>query len=86
MANMELQQRTQLERIDLSVPSTGVRVRSGRGLTVYAVISTAILVALGYAAIQAISGWAGAIVLGVIVLNVVGLMIAVRPNRQTPWG
>jgi hypothetical protein len=86
MANMELQQRNQLERIDLSVPSTGVTVRSGRGLTVYAVISTAILIALGYAAVREVSSWAGAVVLGVIILNLVGLMIAVRPGRQTPWG
>jgi hypothetical protein len=86
MANMELQQRTQLERIDLSVPSTGVQVRSGRGLAVYAVISTAVLAVLGYAAVKEISDWAGAIVLGVILLNIVGLMIAVRPGRKTPWG
>jgi hypothetical protein len=86
MANMEIQQRNQLERIDLSVPSTGLRLRSTRGLTIYAVVSTLILVALGYAAVREISGWAGAVVLGVIVLNLVGLMIAVRPNRQTPWG
>jgi hypothetical protein len=86
MANMELQQRTQLERIDLSVPSTGVQVRSGRGVAVYAVISTAVLAVLGYAAVKEISDWAGAIVLGVILLNIVGLMIAVRPGRKTPWG
>jgi hypothetical protein len=86
MANMELQQRTQLERIDLSVPSTGVQLRTRRGLTVYAVLSTVVLVALGYAAITEISDWAGAVVLGVILLNIVGLMIAVRPGRATPWG
>jgi hypothetical protein len=86
MANMELQQRNQLERIDLTVPSTGVARRSTRGLTVYAVISTAILVALGYAAVREVSSWAAAVVLGVIILNLVGLMIAVRPGRQAPWG
>jgi hypothetical protein len=86
MANMELQQRNQLERIDLSVPSTGIQVRSRRGLTVYAIVSTAILAALGYAAVKEISDWAGAVVLGVIVLNLVGLMIAVRPGRSSPWG
>jgi hypothetical protein len=86
MANMELQQRNQLERIDLTVPSTGVRLRSTRGLTVYAIISTAILVALGYAAVREVSSWAAAVVLGVIILNLVGLMIAVRPGRRTPWG
>jgi hypothetical protein len=86
MANMELQQRTQLERIDLTETSTGTALRSARGITVYAVISTAILVALGYAAVKEVSDWVGAVVLGVIVLNLVGLMIAVRPGRQTPWG
>jgi hypothetical protein len=86
MANMEIQQRTQFERVDLSVPSTGVHLRSGRGLAVYAVISTAILIALGYAAVKEVADWAGAIVLGFILLNLVGLMIAVRPGRKTPWG
>jgi hypothetical protein len=86
MANMEVQQRNQFERIDLSVPSTGVQLRTGRGLAVYAVISTAILVALGYAAVREISDWAGAVVLGVILLNVVGLMIAVRPGRRSASG
>ena len=86
MANMELQQRNQLERIDLSVPSTGVQLRTRRGLTVYAVLSTVVLVALGYAAVREISDWAGAVVFGVILLNIVGLMIAVRPGRSTPWG
>ena len=86
MANMELQQRNQLERIDLSVPSTGVQLRGRRGLTVYAIVSTAILAVLAYAAIKEISDWAGAIVFGVILLNIVGLMIAVRPGRSTPWG
>ena len=86
MANMELQQRNQLERIDLSVPSTGVQLRTGRGVRAYAVLSTVVLAALAYAAIKEVSDWAGAIVLGVILLNIVGLMIAVRPGRSTPWG
>jgi hypothetical protein len=83
---MELQQRNQLERIDLNAQTTGVQLRSRRGLTIYAVVSTAVLAVLAYAAVQEISGWAGAVVLGVILLNVVGLMIAVRPGRSTPWG
>lgn len=86
MPNMELQQRNQVERIDLSVPSTGISLKSNRGMLVYAAISTAILIALGYAAIKELADWAGAIVLGVIILNLVGLMIAVRPGRSTPWG
>jgi hypothetical protein len=87
MANMELQTRNQFERVDLSgPPSTGVQLRSRRGLTIYAIVSTVILIVLGYAAIQEVSGWAGAVVFGVILLNLVGLMIAVRPGRKTPWG
>ena len=85
MANMELQTRNQFERVNLNDRATGVQLRSKRGLTIYAVISTAILIVLGYAAIQEISGWAGAIVFGMILLNLVGLMIAVRPGRKTPW-
>ena len=87
MANMELQTRNQFERVDLEgPPSTGTRLRSKRGLTIYAILSTIVLVVLGYAAIQEISDWAGAVVFGVILLNLVGLMIAVRPGRKTPWG
>jgi hypothetical protein len=86
MANMQVTDRNQFERIDLSVPSTGVQLRSGRGLAVYAVISTLILGAGVYWAAKEIDGWASAIVLGVILLNLVGLMIAVRPNRASPQG
>lgn len=86
MANMQVTDRNQFERVDLSVATTGVTVRSPRGVIVYAVISTAILGALGYWAVKEIDGWASAVVLGVILLNLVGLMIAVRPNRRTPWG
>lgn len=86
MSGMQVTDRNQLERIDLSVPSTGLRLRSQRGMTVYAVASTALLVALGYWAAKEINGWASVVVLGVILLNVVGLMIAVRPNRRSPWG
>ncbi len=86
MSGMQVTDRNQLERVDLSVPSTGLRLRSARGLTIYAVLSTVALVALGYWAALEIDGWASAVVLGVIILNVVGLMIAVRPNRRTPWG
>ena len=85
MANMELQTRNQFERTDLSSP-TGVQLRSKRGLTIYALVSTAILIVLGYAAIKEISDWAGAVVFGVILLNLVGLMIAVRPGRKSTYG
>ena len=86
MSGMQVTDRNQLERIDLSVPSTGLRLRSGRGLATYFVISTAALLALGYWAVKQIDGWASLLVLAMILINVVGLMIAVRPNRQSPWG
>jgi hypothetical protein len=86
MANMQVTDRNQFERIDLSEPSTGVQLKSTRGMIIYALISTALLIAGGYWAAKEVDGWASAVVLGVIILNLVGLMIAVRPNRRTPWG
>jgi len=86
MANMQVTDRNQFERVDLSVPSTGVQLRSGRGMAIYAVISTVILGFGVYYAAGEINGWASAVVLGVILLNLVGLMVAVRPNRRSPQG
>jgi hypothetical protein len=86
MSGMTATDRNQLERVDLTVPSTGLRLKNGRGLATYSVISTAVLVALGYWAVKQINGWASLIVLGMILVNVVGLMIAVRPNRGAPQG
>ena len=82
MSNLTVNDRNQYERVELTVPSTGVNLRSTRGLRIYAVISTLILAVLAYAAAEAISGWAAAIVLGMIALNAVGLMIAVNPSRR----
>jgi O-antigen/teichoic acid export membrane protein len=86
MANMQVTDRNQFERIDLSIPSTGVRLRSGRGMAIYAVVSTLILAAGVFWVAKEVDGWASALVLGAIVLNLVGLMIAVRPNRRSPQG
>jgi hypothetical protein len=82
MSNLTVNDRNQFERVELTVPNTGVRLRSARGLQIYAVVSTLILAALAYAAAETVSGWAAAIVLGMIALNAVGLMIAVSPNRR----
>jgi hypothetical protein len=82
MANLTVTDRNQFERAELGVPTTGVGLRSERGLRIYAVVSTVVLVLLAYAAAEAVSGWAAAIVLGVIALNAVGLMIAVNPARR----
>ena len=45
-------------------------------------IAAGVLAALGYATVDAIDGWAQAVVLGVIVLTAIGAMIAVSPNRR----
>jgi hypothetical protein len=82
MANMTVTQRTQFDRVDLSVPTTGVRVRNRAPLIAFTVIAAAILAALVYATVVAIDGWAKAVVLGVIMLTTVGAMIAVNPLRR----
>jgi fatty acid desaturase len=82
MANMDITQRTQLERIDLSVPTTGVRVRSMWPLVIYTVVASAALIALGYAAIEAIDGWPRLAVLGAIIATAIGGMIAIDPQRR----
>lgn len=82
MSNMTVNQRAQFERVDLSVPTTGVQVRNRGAVIAYSVITAALVGALGYAAATQIDGWARAIVLGFIVLTVVGAMIAVSPNRR----
>jgi fatty acid desaturase len=82
MANMDITQRTQVGRIDLSVPTTGVRVRSLRPLVIYTVIVSIALVGLGYAAVDAIDGWPRLAVLGAIVATAIGGMIAIDPQRR----
>jgi fatty acid desaturase len=82
VSNMTENQRAQYERPDLTVPSTGVQVRSLRPLVIYTVIACVALVALGYATIQALDGWAQFVVLGGIVMTVIGGMIAVDPLRK----
>lgn len=82
MSHMTENQRMQYARPELSVPSTGIGVRSKRGLIIYTLIASVILVVLGYATIQALDGWARFVVLGGIVMTVIGGMIAVSPNRR----
>ena len=82
MANMNVNQRTQFDRVDLTVPSTGTHVRNRRRLIVFNVIALAILGVLAYATAIAIDGWAKGVVLGVIVLTAIGAMIALSPNRR----
>jgi hypothetical protein len=82
MANMSVNQRTQFERADLSVPSTGVRVRSRRPLIIYTALALIVLAGLSYATIKAIDGWAQGVVLAMIVVTTIGVMIALDPRRR----
>ena len=82
MANMNVNQRTQFDRVDLSVPTTGVRVRNRKPLIAFTVIAIAILGALSYAAVEVIDGWAQVLVLAMIVVTTVGMMIAIDPLRR----
>jgi hypothetical protein len=82
MANMSVNQRTQFERAELGVPDTGVRVRNRKALIAFTALAVLILGALCYATIEAIDGWAQAVVLAVIALTAVGAMIALDPLRR----
>jgi hypothetical protein len=82
MANMNVNQRTQFDRPDLSVPSTGVQVRNRKPLIAYTVLAILILGALSYAAVEVINGWAQIVVLAMIVVTTVGMMIAIDPLRR----
>ena len=82
MSNMTENQRMQFGRPDLQERRTGVRVRSTRSVVIYLVIASVIAIALGFATIQALDGWARYVVLGGIILTVYGAMIAVSPTRK----
>jgi hypothetical protein len=82
MSNMTVNQRNQFERVELSVPSTGVHVRDPRRIVATNVIAAAVVGVLGFATIERLDSWPRAIVLGFIVLTVIGAMIALSPNRR----
>jgi hypothetical protein len=84
MANMDVTQRSQTERVDLGdARSTRMlRARSQRGPLTYTLLALPILGVLVYATVAGIDEWWQGLVLGVIVLTTVGLMIAVSPNRR----
>jgi hypothetical protein len=82
LSNMTENQRMQYARPDLSVPSTGISVRSKRGLVIYTVIASIVLVALSYATIQALNGWAMFVVLAGIIVTTIGGAIAVMHGRK----
>jgi hypothetical protein len=82
MANMTVNDRAHYDRPDLAVPTTGVGVRSRRALVIYTALACIVLVALSYAAVEAINGWAQIVVLAMIVVTTVGVMIALDPRRR----
>ncbi len=82
MSHMTENQRMQLERPELSVPSTGVQVRSRRPLLIFTLIAGIVLLGLAYLTLRALDGWAQFVVLGAIILTAVGVMIAINPNRR----
>jgi hypothetical protein len=82
MANMTSSDRAQYERPDLSAPDRSMRVGDKRPVVVFTGIALVILAALVYATAWGINGWAHAVVLGVIVMTVIGLIIAVSPSRR----
>jgi hypothetical protein len=84
MANMDVTQRSQTERMDLGdAQSTRLlRARSRTGPLTYTLLALPILGVLVYATVAGIDEWWQALVLGVIVLTTIGLMIAVSPNRR----
>jgi hypothetical protein len=81
MANMEVTDRSQYERADLS-SAEGLRRGAGRGMAIYTVVAIVIAAALCYAAVDVIEGWAQWLVLAVIVLTAVGITIAINPARR----
>ena len=82
MANMTESDRAQYERAELGAPDRTMRVGNKRPVIVFTAIALVILAALVYATAWGINGWAHALVLGVIVLTVIGLIIAVSPTRR----
>jgi hypothetical protein len=82
MANMNVNQRTQYERAELSVPSTGLRLRSTRPLVAYTLLAIPLVGVLAWAVAAGIDNWWQALVLGVIVLTTIGVMIAASPTRR----
>ena len=82
MSHMTVNQRNQFDRIELTVPTTGVQVRDNRALIVTNLFAPALVGVLGYATVDRIDGWSRWVVLAAIVFTTIGAMIAVSPNRR----
>jgi fatty acid desaturase len=82
MANMNITDRAQYERPDLSGIDRTMRVGNRRPVIAFTVMALVLLAALAYAAFAGIDNWWQGLVLGVIALTTIGLMIAVSPARR----
>ena len=82
MANMTSSERAQYERPDLAATDRTMRVGNRRPVIIFTVLALVLLGALAVAVFAGIDNWWQALVLGVIVLTMVGLMIAVSPTRR----
>ncbi len=81
---MELSEQMMVERYELGNAQEDAALRShgGRSLWLLTLVLTAILGVLLVAVGDALHGWDHLVVLGVLFATVVGLMIAVAPNRR----
>jgi hypothetical protein len=82
MGNLDITQRTQLEREDLLARGEGIRRGSERGAAIYSVIALIVGAGLSAVAVSTIESWAQWLVLGVIVATTIGFMIAISPTRR----
>ncbi len=81
---MELSERMMVERYELGNAQEDAALRSRGGLSV-GLLTLALTTALGIlllAMIESLNGWAHLVVLGALFATVVGLMIAIAPNRR----
>ena len=81
MANTDITQRSQYERTDLLAGGEGIRRGSERGAAIYSIIALVVGGVLGYAALEAIQGWAQWLVLGVLVVLTIAIAFAIGPAR-----
>lgn len=81
---MELSERMMVERYELGYAREDAALRSRGGLSV-GLLTLALTTTLGIllvAMIESLDGWSHLVVLGALFATVVGLMIAIAPNRR----
>jgi hypothetical protein len=81
---MELSERMMVSRYELGNAQEDAALRShgGLGMGILTLALAAIAALLVAATIEAYQGWAHLVVIGGLFVTVVGLMIAIAPNRR----